>query len=141
MKDDYGNKEIFSSNLRMYVEISGKLRKDIADEMGINKSAFNSWCRGEYYPRIDHIEMLADYFGCTKSDLIESVPNSSTRINETKKNISETFHSKRKQKIIDFVAECDEKQTELLLLFINTLKGESDEPKQKQSGYNIFKKK
>lgn len=125
MKGDYGNKEIFSRNLKMYIEATGKTRKVIAKELYIAESSFNGWCRGEYYPRIDHIEKLADYFGCNKSDLIESIPSS----DETHKKVEETFHSKRKKKIIDFVSECDEKQVELLLLFINTLKGENDEQK------------
>lgn len=66
-----GNKEIFSMNLRRYIEAIGKDRKDIAAELGFPISTFNEWANGRKYPRIDKIEMLADYFGILKSDLIE----------------------------------------------------------------------
>lgn len=125
MKDDCGNKEIFSKNLKVYIEMTGKSRNTIADELKLSYSTFNSWCRGEFYPRIDKIELLADYFGCTKSDLIEADSDDE----QSKRNVIETFTSKQKQQIIDFVANCDAKQTELLLLFINTMKGENNEQK------------
>lgn len=66
-----GNKETFSRNLRYYVEHSGKNQKMIATDLGIARSVFNEWMKGKKYPRIDKIEMLADYFNIKKSDLIE----------------------------------------------------------------------
>lgn len=66
-----GNKETFSRNLTYYVEHSGKTQKLIAEDLGIARSVFNEWLKGKKYPRIDKIEMLADYFGLKKSDLIE----------------------------------------------------------------------
>lgn len=66
-----GNKETFSRNLRYYVEHSGKNQKMIAEDIGINRSVMNEWIKGKKYPRIDKIEILADYFGIKKSDLIE----------------------------------------------------------------------
>lgn len=66
------NIETFAKNLRYYVERSGKLQTEIADTVGVTKSAFTSWVKGEKYPRIDKIEALANYFGIQKSDLIEA---------------------------------------------------------------------
>lgn len=66
-----GNKETFSRNLRYYVEHSGKNQKMIAEDIGVARSVFNEWMKGKKYPRIDKIEMLAEYFGLKKSDLIE----------------------------------------------------------------------
>lgn len=66
-----GNKETFSRNLTYYVEHSGKTQKLIAEDLGIARSVLNEWMKGKKYPRIDKIEMLADYFGLKKSDLIE----------------------------------------------------------------------
>ena len=34
-------------------------------------TTFTDWVNGKTYPRIDKIEMLANYFGIKKSDLIE----------------------------------------------------------------------
>lgn len=49
-----------------------KTRNDICSELGFAYSTFTDWANGNVYPRIDKIEMLADYFGINKSDLIEN---------------------------------------------------------------------
>lgn len=66
-----GNKETFAKNLSFYIERSGKSKKEIAEAIGVAPSTFNEWTKGKKYPRIDKIEMLANYFGILKSDLIE----------------------------------------------------------------------
>ena len=42
--------------------------------VGVAPSTFNDWVKGKKYPRIDKIEMLANFFGILKSDLIEEKP-------------------------------------------------------------------
>jgi repressor LexA len=66
-----GNKEILANNLAHYVERSGKSQKELAEIVGVATSTFNDWMKGKKYPRIDKIELLANYFGILKSDLIE----------------------------------------------------------------------
>jgi transcriptional regulator with XRE-family HTH domain len=66
-----GNKKTMSENLSYYVELSGKTQKELSEIVGVAYSTFNDWMNGKKYPRIDKIEMLANYFGILKSDLIE----------------------------------------------------------------------
>lgn len=66
-----GNKAIFSKNLKYYIEQSGKDRRELADIWGFPYSTVTEWINGRKYPRIDRIEIMADYFGILKSDLIE----------------------------------------------------------------------
>jgi transcriptional regulator with XRE-family HTH domain len=66
-----GNKETMAKNLSYYVGISGKTQKELSEIVGVAASTFNDWLKGKKYPRIDKIEILADYFGILKSDLIE----------------------------------------------------------------------
>ena len=66
-----GNKEIMAKNLIFYVEKSGKTQRELAEIVGVAPSTFNDWLKAKKYPRIDKIEILADYFGILKSDLIE----------------------------------------------------------------------
>ncbi len=66
-----GNKEIFSENLKYYIERSGKDRRELAEIWGFPYSTLSEWINGRKYPRIDRIEIMADYFGILKSDLIE----------------------------------------------------------------------
>lgn len=66
-----GNKAIFSKNLKRYIEKSGKDRRELAEIWGFPYSTVTEWINGKKYPRIDRIEIMADYFGIQKSDLIE----------------------------------------------------------------------
>lgn len=66
-----GNREVFSKNLAYYIEKSGRTQKEIAEIVGVSTSTFNDWVKAKKYPRIDKIEILADYFRILKSDLIE----------------------------------------------------------------------
>lgn len=66
-----GNKEIFARNLSYYVEHSGRTQKELAELVGVAHSTFNDWVKAKKYPRIDKVEILANYFGIQKSDLIE----------------------------------------------------------------------
>lgn len=65
------NKNIFASNLRRYMEINGKSRRDISEAIGVSYYTFTDWVNGKKYPRMDKVEKLAAYFGILKSDLIE----------------------------------------------------------------------
>ena len=66
-----GNKEVMARNLLYYMERSGKTQRDMAEVVGVSPSTFNDWVKAKKYPRIDKIEILANYFRILKSDLIE----------------------------------------------------------------------
>ena len=66
-----GNKEIFSKNLRELMIRAGKDRTQVCADLNFKYTTFADWYNGNKYPRIDKIEMLANYFGVQKSDLIE----------------------------------------------------------------------
>lgn len=70
-----GNKEVMAKNLTYFVARSGKTQKEIASVVGVAPSTFNDWLKAKKYPRIDKIEILAEYFGILKSDLIEEKSN------------------------------------------------------------------
>ena len=80
-----GNKKVFSKNLRSLMEQQNKDRKQICNDLGFKYTTFSDWYNGNKYPRIDKIEMLADYFGVLKSDLIEDKTDSNNPapINDT----------------------------------------------------------
>lgn len=53
------------------MDLYQKSRSDICKDLGFAYTTFTSWETGVNYPRIDKIEMMADYFHIEKSDLIE----------------------------------------------------------------------
>ena len=65
------NKEIFSINLKRMMEQRGISRQDLSKILGVSYFTLSDWVNGKKYPRMDKVEMLADYFGVLKSDLIE----------------------------------------------------------------------
>ena len=71
MNAAYENKKIMSKNLKKYMELKGKTRIDICNDLKISYTTFADWVNGKVYPRIDKLELLANYFGIDKSDLIE----------------------------------------------------------------------
>lgn len=65
------NKNIFATNLKRQMALNEKSRKDISEALGISYFTVTDWVNGKKYPRMDKVEMLANYFGIMKSDLIE----------------------------------------------------------------------
>ena len=65
------NKNIFASNLQRYMNLNKVTRTDLSAALGVSYYTITSWVNGSKYPRMDKVEMLADYFGILKSDLIE----------------------------------------------------------------------
>lgn len=72
---DLGNKEIFAKNLKYYMELNNKDRNDLSRDLNLPYTTITSWCKGEFYPRIDKIQLLANYFNIQKADLVESKEN------------------------------------------------------------------
>ena len=66
-----GNRDVLSKNLKKYIAKSGKDRGQIAEDLNLSYSTLTDWVNGNKYPRINNIEKLAEYFGISKSDLIE----------------------------------------------------------------------
>ena len=89
------NKNVFASNLRRYMELKGKSRNDISEALGISYFTVSDWVNGKKYPRMDKIEMLANYFGIQKSDLIEKkvgiIPPEETVLSEGEKMLLDLF--------------------------------------------------
>ena len=85
---DLGNKEVLSKNIKKYMEINNLSRMAVADATGISYTTLTDWINCTYYPHIDKIELLANFFGCKKSDLIEDVIwDNNTRLADMKKDV------------------------------------------------------
>ena len=66
-----GNKEIMANNIRFYLSQNGRSQTEICQTLGFSMSTFSDWVHARTYPRIDKIELMANYFGIEKSDLVE----------------------------------------------------------------------
>ncbi len=80
---DLGNKEIFAKNLNHYMNINNVDRNKLCNDLDFNYTTVREWTNGTAYPRIDKIEMLANYFNILKSDLIENKCKNNDTFDET----------------------------------------------------------
>ena len=66
-----GNKPVMAANIKHQMQLKGINAKELSKALNVPYTTVLSWTKAEYYPRIDKIEMMSDYFGILKSDLIE----------------------------------------------------------------------
>lgn len=64
-------KEILSNNLNELINKKRKTQADVIRDLGIPEATIRSWFNGEKYPRIDKIQILADYFNVPRSRITE----------------------------------------------------------------------
>lgn len=66
-----GNKQTMAKNILYYMNLKNKSRNDMCQALGVKYTTFTDWVKGNTYPRIDKIELMANYFGISKADLVE----------------------------------------------------------------------
>ena len=70
-----GNKEIMARNIKKYMDRKGVSSAEVCRTLGFKTNTFSNWVTAKIYPRIDKIEMLAQYFGVSKAALVEDSDN------------------------------------------------------------------
>lgn len=73
---DLGNKQVMAENIRYFLRINGITQTEICNALHFKMPTFSDWVNAKTYPRIDKIEMMANYFGISKSELVEKRPAS-----------------------------------------------------------------
>jgi len=84
-------RQVFASNLTRLMAQKGINQNDLVKEFGVTSSTASDWCTGKKYPRIDKVQMLADYFGVLKSELTEEKPTETGELDPLDKRIIELF--------------------------------------------------
>ena len=54
--------------------LNKKIQADLINDLGLSSSTISNWCTGLKLPRMDKIQMLANYFNIQISDLLEDKP-------------------------------------------------------------------
>lgn len=105
--DTLSIREIFPRKLLHYMTLNNKTRNDLVRDLGFKYSTIRDWEKGLTIPRMDKVEMLANYFNCKNSDLLED---------KKEKPIDEADGlSKEKQELIDHIKKLPEDKIQLLL--------------------------
>ena len=109
------SKEVFARNLKKYMDRAGKSQKDMADIVGVSTATFSDYINAKKYPRIDKIDILADYFGILKSDLIED------KGEEIKEPAIFDGLSENQKKLMQFVQSVPEDKAAMILKVIQSI--------------------
>nr|DAE98456.1 MAG TPA: Repressor protein CI [Caudoviricetes sp.] len=68
---DEQQKIIFATNLKHLIDKSEKTQKEVATAIGVSPQTLNTWLQRIALPRMEKIQLLADYFGISKTDLLD----------------------------------------------------------------------
>ena len=124
-----GNKDVFAKNLKKYMQLNGKTRNEVCHALGLKYTTFADWVNGKKYPRMDKIEMLANYFGIKKSDLIEDNDSFLIELIEDSNKDERLLAYERNIAITNLINEIKEMNTSdinRLTAMAKILRGESD---------------
>lgn len=123
-EDDY--KKIFSKNLKHYMTSQGKNQMDLMRDLGLSSSTVSNWCTGAKLPRMDKVQLLADYFHIMKSDLLEEKSASNTEdyyLNpETSKIAQEIYDNKELSLLFDAAKDADPEDLQTVHSMLMALK-------------------
>lgn len=75
-------KATMGRNIKRYIKQNEMTAAHLAEVIGVSTATISDWSNGKTYPRIDKIEAMADFFGVSKSDLVEE-PNQTSQATVT----------------------------------------------------------
>lgn len=121
-----GNKKIMSKNIQYYMDKNNKSRNDMCEALGVKYTTFTDWVKGNTYPRIDKIELMANYFGISKSDLVEENShenNQSYYLNpETSKIAQQIYDNKELSLLFDAAKDAEPEDLQTVHSMLMALK-------------------
>jgi SOS-response transcriptional repressors (RecA-mediated autopeptidases) len=68
-------KKTMAKNLRFQLDRKGMQQTDLASKLSIPEMTVSNWLTAKTYPRMDKIQLIADFFHIRKSDLTEDIPD------------------------------------------------------------------
>lgn len=117
---DLGNKPVMAFNIKRFMREKGINAKELSKAIDVPYTTVLSWIKAEYYPRIDKIERMSEYFDCLKSDLIEDKAKEKPTAGDGDE------LSENKQALMKLVQNCSEEDAGRLLqimqLFLDNAK-------------------
>lgn len=90
--DNSFNQEVFTRNFNRYLSRSGKKQIEVANAVGVSSGTITDWKKGRSYPRMDKVQLLAEFFEIQKSDLIEDVNIAKETVSDKEQFALDLFH-------------------------------------------------
>lgn len=84
-----GNKEIMARNIKKLMDEHNIDRNELCKAIDVKYTTLADWINAKTYPRIDKIELMANYFHVSKSTLVEDEEDSHYYLNDDAKEMAE----------------------------------------------------
>ena len=75
MKEVNNMKKIFAENLKHHLERRRLNQTDMSKDLNFPETTVSNWMKASTYPRPDKLQLMADYFNVSRSDLTEKRPD------------------------------------------------------------------
>ena len=75
MKEVSNMKKIFAENLKHHLDRRRLNQTDMAKDLNFPETTVSNWMKASTYPRPDKLQLMADYFNVSRSDLTEKRPD------------------------------------------------------------------
>ena len=83
------NRQVMARNIKRYMDKNGVNATELCKALNIKQNTFSDWVNGKSYPRIDKIELMANYFNVSKAFLVEDISDLEIITDDEKKMIIE----------------------------------------------------
>lgn len=93
IKTDLGNKTVFSRNLSRCLKRFDKTQRELADAIGVHPSTICDWLYERTYPRMDKLQLTAEFFGISKSELVEENYVAKETVSGKEQKLLDLFHN------------------------------------------------
>ena len=86
-------REIFSKNLRYYLEVNEKSQADLRRYMGVSSATASDWCNARKIPRTDKIQAICTWLGVELEDLLTEKDKRERPLSDDEKHLLASFRS------------------------------------------------
>lgn len=124
-----GNKEIMAKNIKKYMAIKGVNQTEMCNALGFKFMTLSDWLHAKTYPRIDKIELMANYFGVSKSDLVEDRAEDEPHyyLDDEAREMAEFMHKNPRYKVLfDAVRNVSAEDIDFVRQMIDRTTGNND---------------
>lgn len=87
----------FQTNLKQIMALKGKSQSDIVKALKFKQSTVSDWLNGKKYPRMDKVQMLANYFNVDIIELVDNQSNDAITFTITEKALIKNYRQLSEQ--------------------------------------------
>lgn len=116
------NRRVFADNLNRIMREHDKTPANINADLGIPYSTISNWTNAVKMPRMGKITLLANYFNCEVSDLLEEHSEEYYENREAKKLAQEIFDNRALRTLLDVQKNMSDTELEAMLSIARALK-------------------